>query len=251
VSALSGLATAALLALTALAPGSVATAPPLRPDLVETAISVSLSGGSLRVTDVVHNRGGTTAPRSTTGYVIAQVRIGGRSVASLRPGATSRGSRTMSIPASIVPGSYRVVVCADVRKKILESNERNNCLATSRPVEVKDRTAPVFAGLTSATTCIPGPVGGKTRSSSYHLAWTQATDNVTSESDIVYDVFMANASGGESFSAPTYTTPAGAAAFSTPLLPDDKQYYFVVRARDKSGNRDANTVERVGVNLCL
>ena len=57
--------------------------------------------------------------------------------------------------------------------------------------------------------------------------------------------------GSERFSAPTYTTPAGAASFSTPLLPDDKPYYFVVRARDKSGNRDANTVERAGVNLCL
>lgn len=38
--------------------------------------------------------------------------------------------------------------------------------------------------------------------------------------------------------------------FVTPLLPDDETYYFVVRARDEAGNRDANDVERLGVNLC-
>src|SRR5712692_4108862 len=209
-------AAVALLALT----GTAAEAP-LRPDLVETAISVTQTGGPVRVSDVVRNFGVTTAPRSTTGYVIAHVRIGGRPVASLRPGASSGGTRRMSIPASIAPGFYRVLVCADVDKRIRESNERNNCLSTSRPVEVTDRTPPACAGLNSATTCIPGPAGGGTRSSSYYLVWNRATDNVTPSGGVVYDIYQANASGGERFSAPTYTTPAGAASFSTPLLPDD------------------------------
>ena len=50
---------------------------------------------------------------------------------------------------------------------------------------------------------------------------------------------------------PTYTTGPGAVSFSTPLLPDDRAYYFVVRARDRAGNRDRNLVERRGTNLCL
>jgi hypothetical protein len=39
--------------------------------------------------------------------------------------------------------------------------------------------------------------------------------------------------------------------FTTPLLPTNTTYYFVVRARDRAGNRDANTIERMGVNICL
>jgi hypothetical protein len=43
----------------------------------------------------------------------------------------------------------------------------------------------------------------------------------------------------------------GATSFVTPPLPADKAAYFVVRARDKAGNRDSNTVEREGQNLCV
>ena len=62
---------------------------------------------------------------------------------------------------------------------------------------------------------------------------------------------MANTPGGEDFSVPTYTTAAGRDRFSTPQLPDDRAYYFVVRARDRAGNEDRGTVERRGTNLCL
>jgi len=37
----------------------------------------------------------------------------------------------------------------------------------------KDRIPPTFAGLKSAVTCIPGPIGGG-RTSSYHLSWDPA-----------------------------------------------------------------------------
>jgi hypothetical protein len=114
----------------------------------------------------------------------------------------------------------------------------------------RDTTPPTFAGLKSATTCIPGPIGGG-RTTSYHLTWDPATDNRTPSSQIVYDVYQATTPGGEGFSAPTYSTPAGATSFDTPPLPTDKTFYFVVRARDKAGNRDSNKVERQGQNLCV
>ena len=121
----------------------------------------------------------------------------------------------------------------------------------STPADAKrvDDTPPVFAGLESATTCIPGPTGGGT--SSYDLSWDPATDNRTPSQRIVYDVFQATASGGEDFSAPTYTTEPGVTTFATPPLPPDEQFFFVVRARDRAGNSDANTVEREGQNLCV
>jgi hypothetical protein len=112
-----------------------------------------------------------------------------------------------------------------------------------------DHTAPSFTGLKSATTCIPGPIGGG-RTTSYNLSWDPATDNVSPSKKIVYDVYQANTSGGEDFSTPTYTTSAGATSFATPPLTTDKYFYFVVRARDQAGNSDSNTVEREGQNLC-
>jgi hypothetical protein len=113
----------------------------------------------------------------------------------------------------------------------------------------KDRVPPKFAGLKSATTCIPGPIGPE-RTSSYHLTWEAATDNVTPPSQIVYNVYQANKAGGEDFSKPTYTTAPGVTSFDTPQLPSDKYFYFVVRARDQAGNEDSNTVELEGQNLC-
>ncbi len=110
---------------------------------------------------------------------------------------------------------------------------------------------PQFAGLRRATTCIPGPVTDAGRSSRYVLTWPAAHDDRTPSSRIVYDVYQATISHGEHFRAPTYTTRPGVTSFATPALPDDSSYYFVVRARDASGRRDANTVERRGMNLCV
>ena len=114
-----------------------------------------------------------------------------------------------------------------------------------------DRTPPVFAGLRSATTCIGGPAGGGVRTSAYRLSWHPARDNRTPRRWIVYDVYQATHSRGERFARPTYTSKPGATTFVTPALPDDKTYYFVVRARDKAGNRDRNRREVQGANLCV
>jgi hypothetical protein len=231
-----------------------------RPDLVETAVFVSRRstppGASLRLTDAVRNRGPVAAPRSTTGFYLSSayqpgdLRLGRRSVRSLSPRATSRGSSAVTVPRSTAPGAYRVLACADDRRRVRESNEANNCRAAAGEVRVTgvDRSRPTFAGLEAATTCIPGPI--ERRSSPFRLRWDPATDNVTPSSEIVYDVYQATRPGGEDFSAATYTAPAGATSFTTPPLPSDRAYYFVVRARDRAGNRDLNRVERFGANLC-
>jgi hypothetical protein len=113
----------------------------------------------------------------------------------------------------------------------------------------KDHAPPTYAGLKSATTCVPGPIGGG-RTTSYTLTWDAATDNVSPSNTIVYLVYQADAPGSEDFSTPTYTTAAGMTSFATPPLPAGKPVYFVVRAQDQAGNIDRNTVEREGENLC-
>jgi hypothetical protein len=112
-----------------------------------------------------------------------------------------------------------------------------------------DRTPPTFAGLKSAIACIPGPVDGET--ATYRLAWDAASDNVTPSGQIAYDIYQATKPGGEDFSAPTYGVRKGATTFTTPPLPADQTFYFVVRARDRAGNRDSNVVERAGTNICV
>jgi len=117
-------------------------------------------------------------------------------------------------------------------------------------VASRDRNPPTFGGLESAITCVPGPVGaGKT--TSYRLEWDPATDDVTPSTKIAYDVYQATKAGGEEFSSPTYIVRHGATSFMTPPLPTDTTFYFVVRARDRAGNRDSNEIERQGVNICV
>src|SRR5689334_8704302 len=142
----------------------------------------------------------------------------------------SRIPSMLGRPTRLVAGVLAVVVtCALVA-------------AASAGVAGRDVTPPRFDGLESATTCIAGPVGGGT--SSYRLVWTAATDDRTPSAQIVYDVYQAEKTGAENFSVPTYTTRRGATSFDTPQLPTDRQFFFVVRARDRAGNRDANRVER-------
>jgi hypothetical protein len=115
-----------------------------------------------------------------------------------------------------------------------------------------DHKPPLFAGLSSATTCIPGPISPAVgRNTPYYLRWNPASDDQTPASQIVYDVYQSSTSGGEDFSAPTYTTAPGASSFTTPPLTSSSTWFFVVRARDRAGNRDSNRVERMGQNLCV
>jgi hypothetical protein len=122
-------------------------------------------------------------------------------------------------------------------------------LVISSSAEAKKKGHIAFAGLTAATTCIGGPIGGG-RTSSYHLSWEPAIEK-NKHSRFVYEVYQATAPGGENFSTPTFTTAPGVTSFDTPQLPTEDIFYFVVRARDQAGNEDSNTVEREGQNLCV
>jgi hypothetical protein len=106
-----------------------------------------------------------------------------------------------------------------------------------------DTTPPVFAGLQKAFACSP-----IVRPWPYELSWNAATDDVTPSSQIVYDIYLSHTPGGEDFSHPTWTTSPGVTKFETPPL--DEPSYFVVRARDRAGNEDHNTVEREGEDPC-
>ena len=106
---------------------------------------------------------------------------------------------------------------------------------------------PTFAGLQSATECIPTSPEVEPAQHSVALSWNAATDPTTPSSAIVYDIYYSATSGGENFSSPTWTTSPGATS-DTVALAGDGPAYFVVRARDAAGHEDDNTVQLAAFN---
>jgi CARDB len=128
-----------LLAASLAAAATAATAS--RPDLTVTHVSLSkrviFVGGSFRAYDTTKNRGRAAAGLTVTRYALVpadstlRVNVGSarasRSIRSLAPGASSRGSRLIQTAKSFKPGAYRVKVCADANRAIRETSEKNNC----------------------------------------------------------------------------------------------------------------------------
>lgn len=108
--------------------------------------------------------------------------------------------------------------------------------------------APAFGGLVSATTCMVLTPQPSSPTRSYHLSWKSATDPATPSSAIVYDIYYSPTSGGEDYSAPTWTSAPGATSFTATV--GAGAAFFVVRARDQAGREDQNTVQRQGVSIC-
>jgi hypothetical protein len=123
--------TAALLVLTMISP---ARADVVRhPDLKVTKGSVTLSPTGQRVTGrfTVLNAGSLPA-RASTSYV--QARVAGKwryvtelRILSLAPGKKGKYDFNSKAPGFLQQGSHAVRVCLDVKKKVDESRERNNC----------------------------------------------------------------------------------------------------------------------------
>lgn len=110
-------------------------------DLVVSATakppSSVVAGGRLTAGDATRNRGGATAKGSATAYYLSRdgkkgagdIHLGNRTVKALKRGAKSTGSATVSLPVTVPAGRYRLLACADDKRKVREANERNNCLA--------------------------------------------------------------------------------------------------------------------------
>ena len=118
-------------------------------DLTESSVSnppaAVAFGGSFSVTDTVTNQGGVGAGASTTRYYLStdgakdagdKLLSGARSVPALGVGASSAGTATVTVPTNTALGVYYLVVCADDMKVVGETNEGNNCTASSSVTEV-------------------------------------------------------------------------------------------------------------------
>ena len=122
-----------------------------------------------------------------------------------------------------------------VRAEDTSGNEDTNLVEVSATTQSgADISPPVFAGASSATALSP---------TSIQVSWTEAIDDQDPQASIIYNLYVATASGTQNFATPDDTSPPGVASHVlTGLLPNTT-YYIVVRAEDTSGNEDTNTTE--------
>ena len=119
------------------------------PDLVESAVSsavlVTGAGATITVSDTAGNQGGGSAAASVTQYYLstfttkastARLLSGSRSVPALPYGGSSTGGASVTIPLDMATGSYYLLACADDTNLVPETNENNNCAASSARIQV-------------------------------------------------------------------------------------------------------------------
>jgi subtilase family serine protease len=97
-----------------------------------------MTGATISVSDTVRNQGqgSITAPFSVGYYLstdavitTADTRIGARSVSSLATNTSKSGTLTVTIPATLAPGTYYLGAIADYANVRPEQDENNNSLA--------------------------------------------------------------------------------------------------------------------------
>ena len=137
------------------------------PDLVESGVSsaklMSGPGASIGVSDTTSNQGGGDAGASFTQYYLgafttktnARLLSGNRAVPGLPGGSSSQASATVTIPSSMPVGNYYLLACTDDTALVAETNESNNCAASSTKIQVGPDL--MESGVSSAnTSATPG-----------------------------------------------------------------------------------------------
>ena len=130
-----------------------------------SAPATAAPGGTISLTDTTRNLSGSPAPASSTGFYLSlnstidssDTYLGSRSVSSLAAGGSESGSTTVTIPGTIVPGTYYIVARADWAGLLQESNETNNARASNTmrvgpDFVVSALTVPATAAPASAAT---------------------------------------------------------------------------------------------------
>jgi hypothetical protein len=201
------------------------------PDFAGCRSAIADSAGSAVVTWTQATDDGT--PQDLIAYDVYDASKAG-GVTFTKPVLTVKGAGFAEVTGLSQSTTWHFVV----RARDYAGNEDQNlvdCVTTTSA----DPTPPTFAGLTGAT------VQSDARTATF--TWAPATDPVTPQDKIVYDVFQGLGPGAEDFTTPIATSDPGATSILVTDLTPDATLYWVVRARDQAGNRDSNTVEQTGM----
>jgi hypothetical protein len=226
----------------------------LEQDWVSVSPAVVSPGGALTIDDIVANTGYVNVGEpSTTRFFLStddvigsgDILIGQRIVPNLAPGTgrADRASTTVVIPSSVPPGTYFIVACADAPGDIFESNESDNCMASTTTVRIVD--VPVAPGLPTGlaqfkadgTTALA--VGAWTNQSTVVLRFTMAdassTDSLVPEVEIKP---VATAFNGTGLRTGTPVASTGApvpGSVTVTGLSNGLTYHWRARVRDSAG----------------
>lgn len=147
------------------------------PDLVVSAVTEpppgTATGATFDITDTTTNQPGFgPAGPSTTAYYLSVDRIksggdvtltGTRSVGALNGGVSSPGTVTVTVP-TIPTGSYFLIACADANGMVGETDETNNCLASTGTVSI--------GGADLVVTAVSNPPATATNGQSFSVSDT-------------------------------------------------------------------------------
>jgi hypothetical protein len=149
-----------------------------------------------------------------------------------RPFAIVKG-QDVAVLSALEPSTRYSFVC---RAKDEAGNEDTNAIEVHATTGANP-VPPTFGGITGLT----GDPAARTAT----LSWTAGMDAMTPQSQLLYDVYVAEAAGAEAFDKPPLATSApGATSTTVSGLMPNTTLFFVVRARDSDGNHDGNTVEK-------
>ncbi len=147
------------------------------------------------------------------------------------PGATVTGAVTQGVIAGLSPDTEYYVVCRAADPSGNEDENTSPRLAKT----ASDDEPPVFAGVAALE---------NVTAEGFDVTWAAATDNDDDEDQIVYRVYIAEASGEQDFDAePTAVVEEGATSVTIRSLSSNTPYFVVVRAQDTAGNVSDNTEE--------
>ena len=118
------------------------TSDEIPPDLVVTALSAPPTGGAgstLTLSETTRNQGAAGSEASTTAYYVSSdylldasdTLLGTRAIPPLAAGATSAGSLTVTLPASLATGTWYLIAKADHADLLVETAEENNTRFTT------------------------------------------------------------------------------------------------------------------------
>jgi cysteine-rich repeat protein len=223
-----------------------------RPDLTMTAVTPQAetgnAGSTLSVSTTVSNQGGAAAGAFLIGFKLSVNSTYGdsddivvtttRSIGSLAASASSTATTSITIPATVVAGTYHVCALSDSANALVEVNETNNSLCSSVQVTVPPVNLQVSAVSATPAAVAPGSTistantvrnAGGVSASSFLVGFRLSADAVYGNAD---DIALSTtrtvtslAPAATSTATTTLTVPAGIALGS----------YFVCAKADSAG----------------
>jgi choice-of-anchor B domain-containing protein len=211
--------------------------PPLGRDLVEVVVSNPPAfvgpGTAFNVTNTVRNEGTLDAGNSVSRYYLSRDAVkdttdrrlnGKRAVPALPAGIASSGTVSVTVPATMPVGTYRLFACADDTKIVQEVLEGNNCTAAATTVVVALPDLVETALSTPAAAVSPGAgftVSDTVRNTSSTVTAAASTTRYYFSADVTKDAgdvrltgargVPSLAAGGTSTGGRTVTTPTATA----------------------------------------